>query len=157
MPSQLLTNDVQGKLISAYLAKNAQGTRWAVGGRNKEKLQGVVDEIGAGSQAGIIVADAEDEKSIEKLVQSTQAVITAAGPYNRYGNLLVKCDYYRVTYVYSEGADVTAQTLRPQWHPLFRLDRRDALGRRNDPEARRLLTSAPHLPRLLLRNGLGTE
>jgi short subunit dehydrogenase-like uncharacterized protein len=62
--------------------------RWAIAGRNPEKLAGVARELGAGDLP-VIVADSADRESLEKMTARTAVVATTVGPYALYGSELV--------------------------------------------------------------------
>jgi short subunit dehydrogenase-like uncharacterized protein len=78
-----------GALTAEYLAAHAgNGTRWALAGRNRAKLEAVRDRIGNGDIA-LLQADAGDEASMRELAASTKVVISTVGPYILYGEPLV--------------------------------------------------------------------
>lgn len=80
-----------GRLVAEYLAANYSGdVKWAMAGRSKAKLETVRGEIGAPGDTPLIVADAEDPQSLAALAEATRAVITTVGPYQSYGEPLVK-------------------------------------------------------------------
>jgi short subunit dehydrogenase-like uncharacterized protein len=76
-----------GKLVTAYLTTEqaASNLKWAVAGRNVEKVRQTLGE----TDIPIIHADSEDQASIEALVQQTRVILTTVGPYARYGSGLV--------------------------------------------------------------------
>lgn len=79
-----------GRLVAEYLVKqNGHGLRWAMAGRNEEKLAAVRSEIGAPDTTPLVVSDAEDPDSLRNMVDSTRVVITTVGPYQLYGDGLV--------------------------------------------------------------------
>ena len=79
-----------GKLTAQYLVRNAPaGTRVALAGRNREKLERARDELGRG-ELPLLEADVEDAESLRALAESTRVVITTVGPYITYGEPLVK-------------------------------------------------------------------
>ncbi|MEO1079962.1 MAG: saccharopine dehydrogenase NADP-binding domain-containing protein [Pseudomonadota bacterium] len=79
-----------GRLVAEYLAaKNGHGLRWAMAGRNAEKLAAVRDEIGAPADTPIVTADSADPASIRAMAESCRVVITTVGPYQLYGAELV--------------------------------------------------------------------
>ncbi len=82
-----------GRLVAEYLVqKKGHGLRWAMAGRNADRLAAVRDELGAPSDLPILVADASDPDSISAMVQGTRCVITTVGPYQLYGTpLLAAC------------------------------------------------------------------
>jgi saccharopine dehydrogenase (NAD+, L-glutamate forming) len=80
-----------GALTAEYLAKNADpGTRWALAGRSREKLEDVRRRLGD-QQAHIplLEADVDDPESMRRLAASTKVVITTVGPYIHYGEPMV--------------------------------------------------------------------
>jgi short subunit dehydrogenase-like uncharacterized protein len=80
-----------GGLTAEYLAQHAdQGTRWAIAGRSRQKLEDVRRRLGDGaSEIPLLEADVTNERSIRELVESTRVVITTVGPYIHYGEPLV--------------------------------------------------------------------
>jgi short subunit dehydrogenase-like uncharacterized protein len=78
-----------GALTAQYLAEHGDaGTRWAIAGRNRDKLRKTLDDIGA--DVPTVVADVSDAKSMRALAASTKAVITTVGPYIEHGEPLVE-------------------------------------------------------------------
>lgn len=84
-----------GHLVVDYLA-NAYGVdkqlRWAIAGRNRDKLEQVRDECLAKSKQKslpIIIADSNDADSLAKMVAQTRVVCSTVGPYAQYGTPLV--------------------------------------------------------------------
>lgn len=82
-----------GKWVAKHLFDHYPQSelRWAIAGRNPEKMEEVRDFIGdqKGSVKGIL-ADSNDEESLLELAQSTRVIITTVGPYAYYGSKLVK-------------------------------------------------------------------
>jgi short subunit dehydrogenase-like uncharacterized protein len=79
-----------GKLVAEYLAGAApRDLRWALAGRNREKLEAVRRDLGAIASAAadlpILVADADDERALAELVPQTTVICTTVGPYMKYG------------------------------------------------------------------------
>jgi short subunit dehydrogenase-like uncharacterized protein len=68
---------------------NAEGIRWAMGGRSAEKLASVRDEIGAPKDTPLVVTDASNAASLQQLMARTRLVLTTVGPYQLYGNEMV--------------------------------------------------------------------
>jgi short subunit dehydrogenase-like uncharacterized protein len=92
-----------GQLIAEYLATHYRGDRdlkWAMAGRNPDKLASVRDAIGAPADTALIAADARDPASLKAMVAQTKAVISTVGPYQFYGNeLLAACVVSGIDYV----------------------------------------------------------
>lgn len=82
-----------GRLVAEHLLRRhgAGGDlRWALAGRNREKLEQVRTGLGD-SAAGLplIVADSHDRASLDALVHKTRVVCTTVGPYALHGSDLV--------------------------------------------------------------------
>ncbi|MEM1414188.1 MAG: saccharopine dehydrogenase NADP-binding domain-containing protein [Myxococcota bacterium] len=78
-----------GRLVAEYLAQNGpEGLRWALAGRNAEKLERVRSELGLGD-VPLEVADAKDREALAALAAKTKVVCTTVGPYAKYGEPLV--------------------------------------------------------------------
>ncbi|MEM9171995.1 MAG: saccharopine dehydrogenase NADP-binding domain-containing protein [Pseudomonadota bacterium] len=81
-----------GRLVAEYLQHqygDDDSVRWAMAGRNAEKLAAVRDEMGISDAVQIIVADGSDESSLQAMAAQTKAIITTVGPYQLYGEALV--------------------------------------------------------------------
>ena len=92
-----------GRLVVEYLVQRypaGSGLRWAMGGRNAEKLAAVRDEVGAPADTPLIVTDTTDSASLQALMDQTRLVLTTVGPYQLYGNEMVAaCAKAGVDYV----------------------------------------------------------
>jgi short subunit dehydrogenase-like uncharacterized protein len=80
-----------GRLVADYL-QQSQGRnrlRWALAGRQSQKLEQVRDAIGAPADLPLLTADVTDANAMAALVLQTRAVITTVGPYQRHGEALV--------------------------------------------------------------------
>jgi short subunit dehydrogenase-like uncharacterized protein len=83
-----------GALTAEYLAANApDGTRWALAGRNQQKLESVrgrLANIDPGcTELPLLKADVTDAQSLRAVAESAKVVITTVGPYINYGEPLV--------------------------------------------------------------------
>jgi len=79
-----------GRLVAEYLAQQqGHGLRWAMAGRNGDKLAAVRDEIGAPAETPLVTADAGDPSSLEAMAASARCIISTVGPYQLYGSDLV--------------------------------------------------------------------
>ncbi|MBC8299195.1 saccharopine dehydrogenase NADP-binding domain-containing protein [Flavobacteriaceae bacterium] len=80
-----------GRLVAEYLYKNynSKDLKWAIAGRDKEKLN-TVRENYLDENIPIILADSFDESSLVEMVKKTNVVCSTVGPYAKYGSLLVK-------------------------------------------------------------------
>ncbi|MFM5954244.1 MAG: saccharopine dehydrogenase family protein [Novosphingobium sp.] len=81
-----------GRLVAEYLAHHYQGKgpTWAMAGRSLEKLAEVRDLIGAPEETPLIVADSDDPASMKALAEAARVVVTTVGPYQLYGEPLLK-------------------------------------------------------------------
>lgn len=86
-----------GKLVAEYLATRAaeEGSlKWAIAGRNRDKLEAVRKELVSRDETlvdlPIIVADAKDEAALDRVAANTRVVCTTVGPYYSYGRALVR-------------------------------------------------------------------
>jgi len=96
-----------GRQTVAHFAAHASGVRWALAGRSAQKLEQVRQACGPGAAgAGIIVADALDNKALDTLAAQTLVVLSTAGPFALYGSALVAaCVTHGTHYV-----DITGET-----------------------------------------------
>ena len=82
-----------GRLVTEYLASNypsGESLRWAIGGRNRDKLQGLLTELGLKDNApDIVVANSHDPEAMLEMAGRTRVVLTTVGPYAKYGSELV--------------------------------------------------------------------
>ncbi len=76
-----------GGLTAAYLAAAGSGTRWAVAGRNPDKLAALRDHLGL--DVPVLVADSTDPASLRRVAEQTRVVATTVGPYVMHGEPLV--------------------------------------------------------------------
>ncbi|WP_174296753.1 saccharopine dehydrogenase NADP-binding domain-containing protein [Sphingomonas bacterium] len=84
-----------GRLVVEQLAANdgslgrASGKRrWAVSGRDRAKVAGVLKDLSL-DEVEIIVADLEDTPSLEALAARTTVVLSLAGPYTKTAETLI--------------------------------------------------------------------
>jgi short subunit dehydrogenase-like uncharacterized protein len=81
-----------GQLVAEYLASHCRGDdqlKWAMAGRNLDKLASVRDAIGAAADTPLIAADSSDVASLKAMIAQTRSVISTVGPYQLYGSDLV--------------------------------------------------------------------
>ena len=80
-----------GGLTADYLAAHAPaGLRWAIAGRNAEKLEAVRSRLAdEGADVEVLVADANDPAALADVARRTRVVITTIGPYLEHGGPLV--------------------------------------------------------------------
>lgn len=85
--------------------------RWAIGGRDEKKLndvkEGIKCEPSIAEQPTIIIADANDRTSVEKMTAQARCIIATVGPFSKYGeNMIAACIRTGTDYV-----DITGETI----------------------------------------------
>lgn len=96
-----------GRLVAEHLARHApDGTRVALAGRSRERLEAVRDALpGAARGWPVVVADSADASALADLARSTRALLTTVGPYARHGLPLVEACAHAGTHY----ADLTGE------------------------------------------------
>jgi short subunit dehydrogenase-like uncharacterized protein len=75
-----------GRLATEELARlNPAGMRWAIAGRDRIRVAELAEQYGA----PFLIADGLKVDDVRKLAQASRVVLSCAGPFARYGNLLV--------------------------------------------------------------------
>jgi short subunit dehydrogenase-like uncharacterized protein len=80
-----------GALTAEYLAANApDGLRWALAGRNLDKLERLRARLPEGvAELELLRADIGEPESIRAVAEATKVVITTVGPYINFGEPVV--------------------------------------------------------------------
>ena len=99
-----------GRLVAEYLAEEYGNTelKWAMAGRSLSKLASVRSELGISDQVTLLEVDVESPESVSDMVDACRVVITTVGPYQLYGDELVKQCAER-------GTDCVDLTGEPSW------------------------------------------
>ena len=82
-----------GKLVVEYAINQYESNNeisWAIAGRNNEKLEHVQEKYNLPSNIGKIIVDSNDQNSIDEMVSQTKCVLTTVGPYQLYGEKIIK-------------------------------------------------------------------
>ncbi len=82
-----------GKLVVEYAINqyiNNNEISWAIAGRNNEKLEHVQKKYNLPSNIEKIIVDSNDQNSIDEMVSQTKCVLTTVGPYQLYGEKIIK-------------------------------------------------------------------
>jgi short subunit dehydrogenase-like uncharacterized protein len=106
-----------GRQTVQYFARHTtpDQVRWAIAGRNRQKLEAVRDEIGV--PVDVLVADSQDQQAIDAIVSQTRVLLNTAGPFALYGNSLVDaCVRLRTHYVDITGETPWVRTLIDSYH-----------------------------------------
>jgi short subunit dehydrogenase-like uncharacterized protein len=100
-----------GKLVAEYIQSEYGengSVKWAIAGRNKEKLEGIREELGLSADLSILEVDSNDQDSLNAMTSLTKCVLTTVGPYQLYGsNLVESCA--------KNGTDYVDLTGEPAW------------------------------------------
>ncbi|MGW0638328.1 saccharopine dehydrogenase family protein [Nocardia salmonicida] len=98
-----------GRLTADYLVGAAPATaRIALAGRSLDKLHAIRSELGdAAREWSLVIADADDQTSLDAMAKRTGVVVTTVGPYARYGLGLVQACAQAGTHY----ADLTGEPL----------------------------------------------
>ena len=83
-----------GGLTADYLAEHVpDGTRWALAGRSRAKLEKVRERLAgiapASSELELLEADVTDADSMRAVAEATRVIATTVGPYIHHGEPLV--------------------------------------------------------------------
>lgn len=83
-----------GRIVADYLlAHGPADLRWALAGRNRDKLEAVRSALAerhpAAKALPLEVVDASDAEGLARLAESTRVICTTVGPYARHGEPLV--------------------------------------------------------------------
>jgi short subunit dehydrogenase-like uncharacterized protein len=100
-----------GKIMCRYMLENYPATgevSWAIAGRSLDKLKQVKASLDDSSAIDVIVADVSDEQSLKDMCAVTKVIITTVGPYDLYGEPLVKA-------CVESGTDYCDLTGEVQW------------------------------------------
>ena len=101
-----------GQLVATYLAKRYPGLRWAIAGRDGDKLAAVRAQLAeidpALSELSLLLADGRDGRALREVAEQTIALASTAGPFARHGSELVGACVERGTHY----CDITGEV---QW------------------------------------------
>jgi short subunit dehydrogenase-like uncharacterized protein len=101
-----------GRQTVRYFAQHAPaGLRWAVAGRDSEKLQAL------GAPADVLIADTGNQASVDGVVSQTRVLLNTAGPFAKYGTPVVDaCVRFRTHYTDITGEAFWVQQLIALYH-----------------------------------------
>jgi short subunit dehydrogenase-like uncharacterized protein len=98
-----------GKQTAQYFARHAPAgqVRWAIAGRNRQKLEAVKAQLGApAASVDVLVADSGDQAAVDAIVAQTRVMLNTAGPFALCGGAIVDaCVRLKTHY-----ADITGET-----------------------------------------------
>lgn len=109
-----------GRLTAHYIQKNyGAQIRWAIGGRNKQKLIGIQEELQAygASVPEIVLGDALSQSDMENIARETKVICSTVGPYAAYGSVLVQaCVDTKTHYCDLTGESVWIRSMIDRHH-----------------------------------------
>ncbi len=109
-----------GKQTVEYFAKHLRPgeLRWAIAGRNRQKLEAVKSEVGNSvKDIDVLVADSNDQAAVDAIVSRTRVMLTTAGPYAIYGTSIVDaCVRLKTHYVDITGETTWVKDLITRYH-----------------------------------------
>ena len=82
-----------GKLVVEYAFNKyppSSGFSWAIAGRCKDKLLNLKNKLNLPEEIEILEVDSNDQSSIDNLVNKTKIILTTVGPYQLYGEKIVR-------------------------------------------------------------------
>jgi short subunit dehydrogenase-like uncharacterized protein len=110
-----------GKQALQYLANHidSKQLRWAIAGRNLQKLNVLKTEIN--QPLDIFVAQSDDKQAIDNLVSQTRVLLNTAGPFALYANNIVDaCVRFQTDYVDITGETPWVKNLIDRYHEIAR-------------------------------------
>jgi short subunit dehydrogenase-like uncharacterized protein len=78
-----------GQLVAEYLASAHAELRWAIAGRNQQKLERYRRDLGM-PDLPILIADSDDADQLKTMALQAKVIISTVGPYARHGSLLLE-------------------------------------------------------------------
>jgi len=104
-----------GQLCAKYFKENYPDLNWAIAGRNKDKLEEIKENFAL--KTDILVADGDNLEALRVLAGQTKVVLSTAGPFARYSDLLVQaCVEQGTHYTDITGENHWVRTLIDKHH-----------------------------------------
>ena len=104
-----------GQLCAKYFKENYPDLNWAIAGRNKDKLEEIKENFAL--EVDILVADGDNLEALRVLAGQTKVVLSTAGPFARYSDLLVQaCVEQGTHYTDITGENHWVRTLIDKHH-----------------------------------------
>ena len=92
-----------GKLIAEYLSRQS-GFSWVLCGRNKQRLEAVVESLSGLNKPDIQIGSVEDQHSVDNISEQTEVVIATCGPFLQIGmQMFESCLKNKTNYVDING------------------------------------------------------
>lgn len=99
-----------GRLVAEYLNKQYAGSdvKWAMAGRSQDKLEAVRNEMGISKDIALVVANSNDQASLNAMAARAGSICTTVGPYQLYGDSVVQA-------CVDNGTDYVDLSGEPAW------------------------------------------
>lgn len=97
-----------GRLVCERLSGLGRPVRWAMAGRDLDRLADVHGQLGLSRDVALIEADAKDPASVRAMTLRTRALISTVGPYQLHGASAVEA-------CAATGTDYVDMTGEPVW------------------------------------------
>ena len=79
-----------GQIATKYIDHHYPNLKWAIAGRNKDKLEDLAN-LCKNNKPDIVIGDSDNKAELCHIASITKVVLSFAGPFNKYSNLLVEC------------------------------------------------------------------
>ena len=79
-----------GQIAAKYINDNYTSLKWGIAGRNKDKLI-KVSELCKNNKPNIIIGESNNREQLNDIASKTKVLLSFAGPFNKYSNLMVEC------------------------------------------------------------------
>ena len=79
-----------GQIATKYIDYHYPNLKWAIAGRNKDKLEDLAN-LCKNNKPDIVIGDSGNKAELSHIASITKVVLSFAGPFNKYSNLLVEC------------------------------------------------------------------
>jgi len=104
-----------GRLAVEYIDNNYSDLKWAIAGRNSEKLTEISNSTM--SKPPIFVARSDDAETLSDIVRKTRVIASLAGPFSKYSNELVnQCYENETNYLDITGENIWVRDLIDRYH-----------------------------------------
>lgn len=104
-----------GQIATQYIDKNYPELKWAIAGRNKDKLTALSENCS--SKPGILIGNALNKNELDQIAKSTKVILSFAGPFNKYSNSMVdSCFHANTHYVDITGENIWVKDLIDKYH-----------------------------------------
>ena len=99
-----------GKILTKYLVSEygvKRNLKWAIAGRSEDRLNSLKQDLGE-PDLPVLIADSNDQVSLEKLCKLSAVIVSTVGPYALYGDKLIEA-------CVENGTDYCDLTGEVQW------------------------------------------